>query len=54
MDEENKKFRRAAKKEYVDTVRELAAFVKKRDKRLIKYQVCVPVCVCVVLVGYFQ
>lgn len=39
MDEENKKARRAARREYVDTVRELAAFVRKRDKRLVKIQV---------------
>jgi DnaJ family protein A protein 5 len=39
MEEENKKTRRAAKREYVDTVRELAAFVRKRDRRLAKFQV---------------
>jgi DnaJ family protein A protein 5 len=39
MDEENKKSRKVARREFMDTVRELAAFVKKRDRRLIKYQV---------------
>ncbi|XP_073105239.1 DNAJ protein JJJ1 homolog isoform X2 [Elaeis guineensis] len=35
MEEENKKVRKKAKREYIDTVRGLAAFVKKRDKRVI-------------------
>ncbi|KAH7550761.1 hypothetical protein JRO89_XS13G0264200 [Xanthoceras sorbifolium] len=35
MEEENKKLRKKAKKEYNETVRELADFVKKRDKRVI-------------------
>lgn len=35
MEEENKKLRRKAKREYNDTVRGLAEFVKKRDKRVI-------------------
>ncbi|KAF5187176.1 Dnaj-like protein [Thalictrum thalictroides] len=38
MEEENKKVRKKAKKEYNDTVRGLAAFVKKRDKRVIDMQ----------------
>jgi len=38
MEEENKKSRKAARKEYIDTVRELVSFVKKRDKRLIAIQ----------------
>ncbi|KAI9095051.1 hypothetical protein K1719_026515 [Acacia pycnantha] len=35
MEEENSKIRKKAKKEYNDTVRKLADFVKKRDKRVI-------------------
>ena len=35
IEKENKKFRDAAKKEYVDTVRQLCAYIKKRDKRII-------------------
>ncbi|XP_030493202.2 DNAJ protein JJJ1 homolog isoform X2 [Cannabis sativa] len=35
MEEENKKLRKKAKREYNDTVRGLAEFVKKRDKRVI-------------------
>ncbi|KAK1372126.1 DnaJ subfamily member [Heracleum sosnowskyi] len=35
MEEENKKLRRKAKREYNETVRGLAAFAKKRDKRVI-------------------
>jgi DnaJ family protein A protein 5 len=35
MEEENKKSRKKAKREYNDTVRGLAEFVKKRDKRVI-------------------
>ncbi|KAG1366774.1 DNAJ protein JJJ1 [Cocos nucifera] len=35
MEEENKKVRKKAKREYNDTVRGLVAFVKKRDKRVI-------------------
>lgn len=38
MEEENRKARRAARREWVETVRELAAFVKKRDKRLARFQ----------------
>lgn len=36
MEEENKKSRRKAKREYNETVRGLAEFVKKRDKRVIE------------------
>lgn len=39
MEEENKKVRKKAKREYNDTVRGLAAFVKKRDKRVIDMMV---------------
>ncbi|XP_008791313.2 DNAJ protein JJJ1 homolog [Phoenix dactylifera] len=39
MEEENKKARKKAKREYNDTVRGLAAFVKKRDKRVIDMMV---------------
>lgn len=38
MEEENKKHRKAARREYNDAVRELVAFVRKRDKRVAKYQ----------------
>ncbi len=37
MDKENKKGREGAKKEYVDGVRKLVAFVKKRDPRVIEH-----------------
>ncbi|XP_028805106.1 DNAJ protein JJJ1 homolog [Neltuma alba] len=39
MEEENSKIRKKAKKEYNDTVRKLAEFVKKRDKRVIDMKV---------------
>lgn len=39
MEEENKKVRKKAKREYNDTVRGLAEFVKKRDKRVIDMMV---------------
>ncbi|XWS60447.1 hypothetical protein CRYUN_Cryun07bG0037100 [Craigia yunnanensis] len=39
MEEENKKLRRKAKREYNETVRGLAEFVKKRDKRVIDMSV---------------
>ncbi|XP_057872078.2 DNAJ protein JJJ1 homolog [Cryptomeria japonica] len=39
MEEENKKLRKKAKREYNETVRELAEFVKKRDKRVLDRQV---------------
>lgn len=35
MEEENKKLRKKARREYNDSVRGLAAFVKKRDKRVV-------------------
>ena len=38
MDEENKKLRRAEAREFNDTVRQLIAFVRKRDKRYVKHQ----------------
>lgn len=38
MEEENKKLRKKARREYNDTVRRLAEFVKKRDKRVIDMQ----------------
>nr|DAD35038.1 TPA_asm: hypothetical protein HUJ06_005678 [Nelumbo nucifera] len=38
MEEENKKLRKRAKKEYNEMVRGLAEFVKKRDKRVIDMQ----------------
>ncbi|XP_058754603.1 DNAJ protein JJJ1 homolog [Vicia villosa] len=39
MEEENNKVRRKAKREYNDTVRRLADFMKKRDKRVIDMKV---------------
>lgn len=39
MEEENKKLRKKAKREYNETVRELAAFVKKRDRRVMDMMV---------------
>lgn len=39
MEDENRKARRAARREYNDNVRELVAFVKKRDKRVARMQV---------------
>ncbi|KAI3766931.1 hypothetical protein L2E82_17010 [Cichorium intybus] len=38
MEDENKKIRKKAKREYNETVRGLAEFVKKRDKRVIDMQ----------------
>ncbi|XP_068654635.1 DNAJ protein JJJ1 homolog [Aristolochia californica] len=38
MEEENKKARKKAKREYNETIRGLAEFVKKRDKRVIEMQ----------------
>ncbi|KAJ9567326.1 hypothetical protein OSB04_003292 [Centaurea solstitialis] len=38
MEEENKKIRKKAKREYNETVRGLAEFVKKRDKRVMDMQ----------------
>jgi DnaJ family protein A protein 5 len=39
MEDENKKLRKRAKAEFNESVRELAAFVRKRDKRVLEYQV---------------
>jgi hypothetical protein len=39
MEEENRKLRRAARRDYLDNVRELVTFVKRRDKRVAKFQV---------------
>ncbi|KAL0364756.1 UNVERIFIED_CONTAM: DNAJ protein JJJ1 [Sesamum angustifolium] len=39
MEDENKKLRKKARREYNETVRGLAEFVKKRDKRVIDMQV---------------
>lgn len=39
MEDENRKARRNARREYMDNVRELVAFVKKRDKRVARAQV---------------
>ena len=40
MEDENKKHRKAMRKEFNETVRELVEFVRKRDKRVIAHQVC--------------
>ena len=37
MEDENKKHRKAMRKEFNETVRELVAFVRKRDKRVIAH-----------------
>ena len=39
MEDENRKARKAARREYNDNVRELASFVRKRDKRVSFFQV---------------
>ncbi len=39
MDDENKKLRKAAKRELNDNIREIVAFVRKRDKRVAAHQV---------------
>lgn len=39
MEAENEKARRAAKREYNEAVRELVAFLRKRDRRVIAHQV---------------
>jgi DnaJ homolog subfamily A member 5 len=39
MEEDNKKARKAARREFNDTVRELVRFVRKRDKRVVAFQV---------------
>jgi hypothetical protein len=49
MEDENRKSRRVARREYLDNVRELVAFVKKRDKRVAKAQVCKTLCAVVVM-----
>lgn len=39
MEVENQKARKTKRREFNETVRELAAFVRKRDKRVAAYQV---------------
>ena len=39
MEDENQKKRKAARRGYNETVRELVAFVRKRDKRVVAHQV---------------
>ena len=39
MEDENKKRRKAMRKEFNEAVRELVSFVRKRDKRVIAHQV---------------
>lgn len=38
MDEDNKKMRRAARREFQENVRSLVAFVRKRDRRVAAWQ----------------
>jgi DnaJ family protein A protein 5 len=38
MDAENEKARKAARREFNDAVRELAAFLRKRDRRVAAHQ----------------
>ena len=47
MEDENRKARRAARKEYNEAIRELVGFVKKRDKRMARVSGCCSGCVCV-------
>ena len=39
MEEENRKLRKTKRREFNETVKELLAFVKKRDKRVAAHQV---------------
>ena len=39
MEEENRKQQKAYRRQYNDRVRELVTFVRKRDKRVARYQV---------------
>ena len=39
MEDENRRAQKAARKEYMDNVRALAAFVRKRAKRVSAFQV---------------
>lgn len=38
MEKDNKKFRDAARKKYIETVRELATYVRRRDPRIAKIE----------------
>jgi DnaJ homolog subfamily A member 5 len=38
MEKENRKLRDAAKKKYIETVRELATYVRRRDPRIVKIE----------------
>ena len=40
MEDDNSKKRKAVRRHYNETVRELAAFVRKRDKRVLAHMVC--------------
>lgn len=42
MEEENRKARKAKRRDFNETVRELVAFVRKRDKRIAAHQVFFP------------
>ena len=54
MEDENKKRRKAMRKEFNETVRELVAFVRKRDKRVIAHQVSFSIPVCNLCFGLPQ
>lgn len=47
MEDENKKLRKLARKNYMEEIRHFAAFVKKRDKRVEAFQV-----LCIVTIGF--
>jgi DnaJ homolog subfamily A member 5 len=38
MEKENKKLRDASRKKYIETVRELATYVRRRDPRIAKFE----------------
>ena len=42
MEDDNAKRRKALRRHYNETVRELATFVRKRDKRVLLHMVCRP------------
>jgi DnaJ family protein A protein 5 len=39
MEDENKKARKAERSKFIETVRELAVFIQKRDKRVAAHKV---------------
>jgi DnaJ family protein A protein 5 len=46
MEDDNKKHRRKERREFVETVRQLAAHVRKKDKRVALFQVCASTYIC--------